>query len=208
MFTRISNFTYGAYRIANIDTEGSSNNIELILHIQKFESECLRLILGECLYEDLMENVEKDTTTGYYKLKADVDEKYDWLLNGHKYEDPDCSCGSNCPNKNWQGLVREVAEIESTKIYETIMSSYIYYHWSLAFRTLNLGVGEGKGTASNTIVENTKHKRVDAWNKMVQDVSFGFKNANVSLYQFLDHFKEEFPTSERVCFNTMTYYDI
>jgi len=43
---------------------------------------------------------------------------------------------------------------------------------------------------------------------MVQDVSFGFTNANVSLYQFLDHFKEEFPTSERVCFNTMTYYDI
>jgi len=205
MFTRISNFTYGAYRIANIDTVGANNNIDLILHIQKYENECLRLILGECLYEDLMSNVEKDAD-GYYKLKGSVDAKYAWLLLGHKYED-DCSCDSQCKNKIWQGLVREVAEIENTKIFETIMSSYIYFHWSLNYRTLNVGVGEAKGTASNTVVENTRNKRVDAWNKMVQDVSFGFTNANVSLYQFLDHFKEDFPSAERVCFKTMTYYD-
>lgn len=207
MFTRISNFTYGAYRIANIDTAGSNNNIELILHIQKYENECLKLILGECLYKDLMDNVEKDADTGYYKLKSGAEDKYNWLLNGHNYED-DCSCESNCKNKIWQGLVREVAEIESTKIFETIMSSYIYFNWSLDYRTLNLGVGEGKGSAANTVIEVTRDKRVDAWNKLVQDVSFGFTNANVSLYQFLDHFKDLYPKSERVCFKTMTYYDI
>jgi len=205
MFTRISNFTYGAYRIANIDTVGANNNIDLILHIQKYENECLRLVLGECLYEDLMSNVEKDAD-GYYKLKDSVDAKYGWLLFGHKYE-YDCSCDSQCKNKIWQGLVREVAEIENTKIFETVMSSYIYFNWSLNYRTLNVGVGEAKGTASNTVVENTRNKRVDAWNKMVQDVSFGFTNANVSLYQFLDHFKDDFPSAERVCFKTMTYYD-
>lgn len=205
MFTRISNFTYGAYRIANIDTVGANNNIELILHIQKFENECLRLILGECLYEDLMSNVEKDAD-GYYKLKDSVDAKYGWLLFGHKYEDG-CYCDSQCKNKIWQGLVRQIAEIENTKIFETIMSSYIYFHWSLNYRTLNVGVGEAKGSASNTVVENTRNKRVDAWNKMVQDVAFGFTNANVSLYQFLDNFKDDFPTGERVCFKTMTYYD-
>lgn len=102
MFTRISNFTYGAYRIANIDAEGFNNNIDLIVHIQKFESECLRLILGECLYADLMENVEKDSD-GYYNLKPDAEDKYNWLLNGHKYED-DCSCDSNCTNKKLAGI--------------------------------------------------------------------------------------------------------
>jgi hypothetical protein len=207
MFTRISNFTYGAYRIANIDTIGANNNIDLRIHIQKNENECLRLILGECLYRDLMTNVELDTE-GYYKLKSGADPKYDWLLNGHEYEDPDCTCDANCTNKYWQGLVREVAKIEGKAIYETVMSSYVYFNWSLAYRTLNLGVGEGKGTAANTTEENTKHKRVDAWNKLVQDVAFGFQNANVSLFEFLDHFKDDYPTAERVCFKTMTYYDI
>jgi hypothetical protein len=50
MFTRRSNFTYGKYRISNIDVAEIDNNIELTIHIQKHEQEILRMILGDCLY--------------------------------------------------------------------------------------------------------------------------------------------------------------
>lgn len=211
MFTRRSNFTYGNYRIANIDVAEIDNNIELTIHIQKYEQECLRMILGDCLYTELMENVDKDSD-GYYKVKTGAEEKWGWLLNGRLYDTDDVSgCGchsSSCSKHQWAGLVTKVAIVQEKDVFESILASYIFYHWSLNYRTLNLGVGEGKGTAQNTTQESSANKRIDAWNKFVQDVNFGYPNTKVSLYQFLDEHQEDFPNASKVCFNTMTYYDL
>lgn len=213
MFTSRSNFTYGNYRIANIDVAEIDNNVDLTIHIQKYEQECLRLILGDCLYNELMTNVELDNQTGLYKLKDTADEKWGWLLNGKNYEATEsvnfCAChSSSCSKHQWDGLVRQVAEIDSKKIYETIMASYIFFYWSLNNRTLNLGVGEGAGIAQNATQESGSNKRVDSWNKFVQDVDFGFSNTKVSLNQFLYEHQDYFPEASTVCLNTMTYYDI
>lgn len=213
MFTSRSNFTYGNYRIANIDVEEIDNNIDLTIHIQKYEQEALRMILGDCLYDELITNVEIDSETGLYKLKDGVDDKWDWLLNGRKYDSKEVSifCGchsSTCSKHQWDGLIRKVAKIQDKEIYESILASYIFFYWSLNYRTLNLGVGEGSGNAQNTTQESSSNKRVDAWNKFVQDVDYGYPNTKVSLNQFLNEHQQYFPEASLVCLKPMTYYDI
>jgi hypothetical protein len=211
MFTRLSNFSYGSYRIANIDSGCTTGaNIEMNIHLQKYEQDFLRTVLGECLYSELLENLETDSNV-YYKLKSTADPKWSWLVNGKSYTaiSSNCGCSStSCSTHKWDGLIKKVASIDTVSVWETIMAPYIYFHWALNYRTLNLGVGEGSGTSNGASQENTSKKRVDAWNEIVQSVHYGFPNGRVSLNQFLQDHQTEFPTAQTVCLTPMTYYDI
>ena len=201
MFTRISNFTYGNYRIANIQDDALDSNIELLVQIQKYEQESLRLLLGDSTYEDFLSNLEKDDD-GFHKVKSGADEKWGWLLNGKSFTiDGDC-------NLYWSGLVKKVATIQEKDVFETLMAPYIFYYWSLNYRTLNLGVGEGKSESKSATQESSKNKRADAWNEYVQWAHFGYSSTNVSLSRFLDNHKDEFPNVPEISLQTMTYYDI
>ena len=91
---------------------------------------------------------------------------------------------------------------------ESILAPYIFFHWSLNYRTLNGGIGEYKGKAGGTITVSSSDKRVDAWNEFVQNVDFGLVGAKVPLYDFLNAHKSEFPNFKQNCFNTITYWDI
>lgn len=207
MFTRLSNFTYGNYRIANIDADALDNNIELLIQIQKYEEASLRLLLGDATYEDFMSNVELDA--GFYKLKTDADEKWGWLLNGKTFTPSESEC--NCPNTEeiyWTGLVKKVATIQEKDVFESLMAPYIFFYWSLNNRTLNLGIGEGRSESKSATPESSKNKRVDAWNEFVQWAHYGFSCTNISLSKFLKNHKEEFPNVREICLKTMTYYDI
>lgn len=214
MFTRISQFTYGEYHIPNIDTVSNSNDTALMIHIQKYEEEALRMAVGDCLYDDLMSNLELDEN-GYWKSKEDTNEKWNWLLNGHKYDAPstNCNCGCGCNsgkcNKHvWSGLVSKVATTKEADVYESILAPYVYFNWNMNYRTLSTGVGEAKGVAQNTVLVPSREKRVDAWNKYIQNIAFGFPNSKVSLYQFLSEHKDLFPEYQTVCFKPITYWDI
>jgi len=204
MFTRISNFTYGNYRIANIQDDALDSNIELLVQIQKYEQESLRFLLGNLTYDEFLSNLEKDTD-GYYKLKNDADEKWNWLLNGKpSFDSVDCIDTV----LSWSGLVKKVATIQTKDVFETLMAPYIFYYWSLNYRTLNLGVGEGKSESKSATQESSKNKRADAWNEYVQWAHFGYSSTNVSLSRFLDNHKDEFPNVPEISLQTMTYYDI
>lgn len=201
MFTRLSNFTYGNYQIANLTSAEVNVDVQLMIQIQKYETECLRMMLGDVLYADFMSNLELDSD-GFWKLKSSANEKWEWLLNGYSYQNGDCDI-------TWRGLVITVATIQDKEVIETMMASYVFYKYSLNTRTLNTGTGEGKLTADNTTQERSSNKRVDAWNEFVQWAGFGSSKSNVSLNQFLAdntelYGKECFFT----CLNTMTYYDI
>lgn len=212
MFTRISQFTYGNYVIPNIKTETTNNNSALLIHIQKYEEEALRMVIGDCLYDELMENIEIGND-GFYKLKDNVDEKWGWLLNGRKYDavNTNCGCGcggGNCGKRKWDGLVKTVANISDVAVKESILAPYVFYQWSLNYRTLNTGVGEAKGVSDGTIPQPSANKRIDAWNEFVKNVSHGFAGSRVSLYCFLNDHKTEFPDFTGPCLNTITYWDI
>lgn len=212
MFTRLSQFTYGNYVIPNIDVSITNNNSALLIHIQKYEEEGLRMAIGDCLYDELMLNIEVGED-GFYKLKNDVDAKWGWLLNGRNYDAPSntcgCGCGGGkCGKRKWDGLVKKVATVKTKDVFESILAPYVFYNWSLNYRTLNTGVGEAKGIADGTIPQSSANKRIDAWNEFVQNISFGFAGSRVSLYQFLSDHKTEFPDFKASCFNTITYWDI
>lgn len=197
MFTRTSNFTYGNYQIANIQEGGDSLNLALKIHIQKYDSNCLRELLGITTYSGLMDNVEDDGE-GYYKIKeAAKDTKWDWLLNGKTYN-----------SYAWSGLIKKVAKVAEADIYETMMAPYVFFFWSLNNRTLNLGTGEGRLDSKSATQESSRNKRVDAWNEFVQWAYFGYSSTDVSLMSFLETYKDDFPDVKPFALNTMTYYDI
>lgn len=201
MFTRLSNFTYGNYQIANLTATEVNTDVQLIIQIQKYETECLRMMLGDVLYSDFMSNLELDSD-GFWELKTDADVKWYWLLNGHQYLDGECV-------RNWYGLIKKVATVQGKEVIETMMALYVFYKYSLNTRTLNTGTGEAKLKADNTTQESSKNKRVDAWNEFVQWAGFGYSQSNVSLNQYL---ADNVPLYGKeclfTCLNTMTYYDI
>lgn len=212
MFTRLSQFTYGQYHIPNIKTVSTNNDTALLIHLQKYEEEALRMAIGDCLYRDFVSNLEIDEN-GFYVLKEDADEKWDWLLNGHTYEAEKsvsgCGCQSgNCKTHVWNGIVRKVAKIEDKDVFESILAPYVYFQWNMNYRTLSTGVGEAKGIANGTVLVSGREKRVDAWNDFIAGISVGFPNSRVSLYQFLSNHKELFPEFQSVCFKPITYWDI
>ena len=210
MFTRLSNFTYGNYRIANIQDDALDNNIELLIHIQKYEQECLRLLLGSEVYEEFMSNLEL-SGNGFYEVKSTSDPKWNWLLNGKSYDALNSGCSCNCQNSEkryWKGLVKSVATIQDKDVFETLMASYIFYNWSLNYRTLNLGTGEGRGESKSAAPESSKNKRVDSWNEFVQWAHFGYSCTDVSLSCFLKDHETEFPNVNGINLKPLTYYDI
>jgi len=201
MFTRLSNFTYGNYQIANVTATEVNTDVQLNIQIQKYETECLRMMLGDELYAEFMSNLELDSD-GFWKVKDDSDDKWTWLLNGYSYQNGDC-------NRVWDGLVKKVATVQGKEVIETMMALYVFYKYSLNTRTLNTGTGEAKMNADNTTQESSKNKRVDAWNEFVQWAVFGFSKSNVSLNQFLADNTELYGKECLfTCLNTMTYYDI
>lgn len=214
MFTRLSNFTYGNTAIANVTIDTLLDNVDLLIHIQKYEEQCLRFLLGDITFAALITNVELDSD-GFYKVKSGADDKWNWLLNGTSYTasalDSVCSCGcqlNNSTNRNWTGLVKKVATILSKDVIETLMAGYIFYNWSLNYRTLNVGVGEIKSDSKSGQTVSSKDKRVDAFNEYVRWAHYGFSCTNVSLSKFLEDHKTEFPEVNEICLTPLTYYDI
>lgn len=213
MFTHESNFTYGKTRIADTKSDSLDENIDLIIHIQKYEKECLLLLLGPELYDEFIQKVEIVSGSKHYTLKTQfVDTKWDWLLNGKTYPAVNLNCGCGCQTtlttKQWRGLTVKVAVIDNKNVIETLMAKYIFFHWSLNYRTLNVGTGEGRIESKGVTTANAILKRVDIWNDFVQWASYGFSCSNVSLYQFLEDFKNEFINTDSTCLKTENYYDI
>jgi hypothetical protein len=203
MFTRLSNFNYGNYRIANIQEDTLGNNTEFLIQIQKYENEALKMLLGVPTYEQFMSNLKLDND-GFWEVKEESDGKWKSLMNGDSFVDVD---GEN-RTVYWSGLVKKVATIQDVDVFESMMASYIYFYWSLNNRTSNFGVGEGRSESKNAIPESTKNKRVDAWNEFVQWAYYGYSSTNVSLSKFLKNHVVEFPDANEICLQPITYYDI
>ena len=198
MFTRLSNFTYGNYQIANLKETQNNVDTQLLIQIQKYERECLQMLLPNSVYADLMASVKLDSDGLYWKIKDDADDKWDYFINGNSYDD-------GCGLVNWRGIVTKVATIQGKEVIESMFAPYIFFQYSLNTRTLNTGVGESRLKANNVTQESSANKRVDAWNEFVKWADFGFSQTNVSMNQFL---RSQFECLQLKSLNTMTYYDI
>lgn len=217
MFTQASHFHTDVF-IENLN-DCLNQMPALRISIKELESEALQMVLGQCIYEELMENVELDGSV--YKLKEDADEKWGWLLNGRVYDTDGensypCGCGcdgGNCETKRFDGIIHKyiLSEGETPEDEESFERNYlayfIYYHWKTINETVTAGAGEQSPQVKNSVTFYNKKKRYRAWNAFVQWVHL-CGNPKVGLYRFLKDHKEEFPNWDGMCLKSLNIWDI
>lgn len=179
----------------------------LSLLLEESEEEVLRLVLGDCLYEEFKEQFEP--TTDGFKLKAGVADKWKWLLNGRTYDYDGykpypCGCGcvsSNCKKIEYPGMVKTF-RVNATRTFEkNYLAYYIYYQWKTINETITAGTGEQLPEVKNSTTVYNKKKRYNAWNRFADWVH--------ELNAFLHHHKEDFPNASPVCrIHRLNIYDI
>lgn len=219
MFTDKTFYT-GDIFIPNL--EEKCNNLNFFEWIDLWEEQCLRLTLGDCVYNDLVEQMVFDEILQKYVLKETAEEKWDWLLNGHKYTKDDISdqslnfypfnysncgygcIGLNCNSYHWDGIVklldRRIAETtingqtaNGIVVKKSYLAYYVYWQWALNEDTFTSGTGEQKANVKGGERVSNAHKRINAYNKFVSMVIDCNSHGKVGLYRFTQDFRNLFP---------------
>ncbi len=205
--------------IANLNE--ACDNLGFYEWIERWEEQCLRTTLGDCLYEDFILQLLWDENLQKYVLKQDAEEKWDWLLNGHNYTRDEisttsftsfnwhnCKCGcnnDNCDSFKWDGLRVEInRRIKNTKvggvvaqgvtIKKSYIAYYIYWLWSLKSDSVTTSLGEKVLNAKNAMNVSNIQDRIDAHNKFVSMVTGCDSSGNVGLYKYVRDFNNLYPT--------------
>lgn len=201
--------------IANL-TE-SCDKLTMYGFIDSNEEDCLRITLGDCVYEELVNQLEWSETEQKYVLKSDADEKWDWLINGHTYSVDDidqslipysnCGCGcngSNCKTFHWDGIIKTIVrriptiEIGDTiangiEIKKSFIAYYIYWLYSQETDSFSSSTGEQVAEVKGGSRISNSTKRIQAHNKFVSWVIECNSNGSVGLYRFMQDFPNLFP---------------
>jgi len=194
------------------------DNLHFFEWIERWEEQCLRIVLGDCLYEEFMAQFEWDDISEKYVLIEGADEKWDWLLNGHSYTEDDiserstfkflgCDCGCNqmnCKNLYWGGLLkvkqRRIPSINiggqsanAIMIKSSLIAYYVYWLWCLRTDSFTSSTGEQVADVKNATRISNEHQRIDAHNKFVSMVQGCERSGTVGLYRFLQDFQNLYP---------------
>lgn len=218
MFTD-KTFYVGDIFIANLNE--TCDNLNFFHWKEQHEELCLRITLGDCLYNELMEQVEWNEDNNNYTLKAGVDKKWSWLLNGHTYEQNNiqtspfnyshCGCnGNNCNIYHWDGIIKQLdrripeqiingQSVNGVTINTSYLAYYIYWLWSLNEDSFTSSTGEQTADVKNANRISNAHKRINAYNKFVSWVTSCNSHGRVGLYHFMQDFSGDFPTWQGKC---------
>ena len=178
----------------------------LLSLIAMSEMEALKMVLGECLYDEFSEQFEYVTDDGWV-LKEDSHEKWKWLLNGRAYEFDGvrsyglgCGCVSaNCDKIKFNGIVNEIMISDVDFIEKNYLAYYIYYQFKTINESVTAGTGEQVPNTINSMTVYNKKKRYNAWNRFV--------DWYLSVLAFLRHHAEYFPSASPQC-GALTYKNI
>lgn len=217
-----TDFFTGDIFIANL--KESCDKLSLFEWIYQWEKQCLRITLGDCLYDDLIEQLEWSEEQQKYVLKDDADEKWGWLLYGHTYTKDDiesspnfnyfnCGCGcnnNNCDTFHWDGIINiATTRIPNTTINGEVANAivvkksyiayYIYWLFSLNEDSFTSSTGEQVAEVKGGARISNSHKRIDAHNKFVSWVIECNSHGKVGLYRFLQDFSNSFPEWSGKC---------
>lgn len=222
-FTNKTYYT-GDIFIANLKEK--CDDLTFFAYDAELEEECLRITLGDCLFNELIDQLEWDETANIYKLKDGVDEKWGWLINGHTYAKDDLSeealssldyslCGCGCDNDNcdtfhWDGIIKVIdrrippttinGEVANgVKVYRSYLAEYIYWKWSLSTDTFTSSTGEKTSKTKGTDQASNSDKRIAAHNRFVSWVIDCNSHGKVGLYTFVQHFKDLYPEWQGKC---------
>lgn len=224
-FVDPSMFT-GDIHIPNLE-ESCIQDIEIYKLVSKWEIEALELVLGKCLADDLVSQLEITGLDGEkkYTLSTEADPKWELLLNGRKYSEGDesvtsfadslpCGCGcidSNCEHHFWEGLVYKTKTIlfgKEASFKESLLAYYIYYQWSFRNLSQTTGTAEQVPESKNSVYASNKIKRTSAFNYFWTKVRHCGSGGKVGLHLFLKEHSGLFPNFEEICFKNHNLYDI
>jgi hypothetical protein len=142
---------------------------------------CLRNMLGNCLYDELILNLEADGCT----LIPSAPKYIIDLVEGLTYESDvvlgGCKCLDlgNCKQMNWRGL-------------RGLVALCIEYKWLCDYAELYM-TSTDKQTGQKIWVKKPLHQyRIDVWNKLTQYNNVCTKD-HASLHRFISDHKEDYP---------------
>lgn len=199
--------------------ERCESDIYFLAQISGWEDLSLRHTLGDCLFDELIDNLEFDTETNRYKLIDTADQKWEWLLYGHSYTKEEvqnsngynhgnchckCKCRLECNTFNFNGIFQETnvnnpIDGKELTIRKSYVADYVYHHWMQVHNTTTTGVGEVSADTSGGTRVNNAHKKILAWNDFVYKVIKCSSQGGVSLYQFINDFSDLFPEWNGKC---------
>lgn len=227
IFVNPSMFT-GDIHIPNLE-ESCIKDYEIFKLISKWEIECLESVLGKCLFDQLMDQMEiktnEETNSKYYGLKDDADQKWKWLVYGRTYSKTDesvssfedlsvCGCGcasGNCEFHVWEGFVTTIPTIingEVKEFKESFLAYAVYYNWSFHNQSRTTGIGEQKPEAKNSASVPNVTKRIDSFNYFQLKVRQCSKGGKVSLYGFIREHFELYPDVIFTDFKPLNYWNV
>lgn len=226
IFINTSMFT-GDIHIPNLE-ESCIQDFEIFKLLAKWERECLEFVLGKCLFDQLMDQMEiktSDSAGKYYALKDDVEQKWKWLVNGRTYQKTDesvsnfedlsvCGCGcssGDCEFHDWEGFVTTTPTIvngEEMEFKDSFIAYYVYFMWCFNNQSRTTGTGEQKPKSKNSEPETNHFKRVDAWNCFFAKVAACASNGRVGLNGFIREHSESFANANCAKIKPLNYWDV
>ena len=219
-------FFTGDIFIPNLE-ETCVKNVEFYKLMSKWEKEALELVLGKCLADELLEQIEiVDGENGKeYKLKSDADPKWSYLVSGRKYSEKDegvgefydlsasgCGCTSGvCTVHNWEGLVRSQTVIingQTATYKESLLAYYVYYMWTFDNASKTTGVGEQLPEAKNSQTVSNRVKRISAFNYFWTWTRGCQRGGHTGLHIFIKEHAGLYESFEEICFDNPNFYGI
>lgn len=154
---------------------------DVIFFINENSEECVLRCLGLNLFNSFSEQLDSLKENG---LKDDVDEKWDFLLNGKKYTD------SKGVDKKWRGI--RFKQIGSQD-YVSFIAYYVFYKYQFYLQSQTTSTGQKKVKSENSEFADASPLISRSWNKFVNFVQFELKQPKIieSSYGLgLDYFTE------------------
>jgi hypothetical protein len=184
----------------------------LVEFIQKYEEECLIKCLGYSLAHEFLAELDTTKTNG---LKETADSKWDDLLNGKSYTNPDGE------EVIWKGI-RFKNLPTADKPNRSFLANYVYWFYEQGNVITVAGIGSTKQKSKNSVIVNKTPNVVRAWREMVEMIQgkpierkllvnrFGYGvdyynggNVDVNLYKFIIDMNELTPDTYQ---NFKRYY--
>ena len=199
--TYFTNQLYIPHAKPSITSDVTTVSAELNAFIEKYERECLIKCLGFQLFKEFEAQLDSGETNG---LKGGADTKWDDLLNGKEYTDPQGKL------VNWRGI-RFKNATGDTAPNRSFLANYVYYHYEENHDIFRVGVGNVKPKAKNAETASAAPKVIRAWREMVEMIqgrevsgrllikNFGFGvdyyniNQEVTLYKFINDMNDDTP---------------
>lgn len=196
-------------RIPNLEEHCLTNEL-ISIEIDRYELECLYTILGVCLTDELISQLE--LVGGKWKFKTTTPQKFIDLVFGKTYISnnenySNCNCDfSGCNILKFNGLVTKSKYVNSVGqeveyLQSSIIAYYIYYNWREIYKTSTEQVGESSLRSSQySPSEIGWYQKYHKSKRLFWNLTNGcLNNGLVSLYKYLEDHRVDFPNWSGKC---------